>query len=103
MQDSSLPLEKIKTRISVLELKRMLVTIVDLQLPVCFRFRILGEMWQQNFMRVVKVTEKGVVLNDEISNKTHHVTDLSHIVQFEIDQRLHTFHPHFHYDLTVSQ
>lgn len=92
-------MEKTKL-ISVLELKRLLVTIVDYSLPICFRFRLLGEMWYPNFMKIVKVTEEGVLLNDESRNKFLLITDLGHIVQFELDGRIHTFEPNFHYHLS---
>src|SRR5687768_14135834 len=96
-------MEKTRSLISVLELKRMLVTIADYNLPVCFRYRMLGEMWQPNFLRVVKVTEKGVILNDEINNNTIVISDLSNIMQFEVDGRLHTFEPNFHYNLSSRE
>ena len=91
-------MEKEKT-ISVLEVKRLLITIIDYNLPICFRFRLLGEMWYPNFMKVIKVTDEGVLLNDENRGKLVLITDLSHIVQFELDGRIHTFEPNFHYDL----
>ena len=92
-----------KSLISVLELKRLLVTIIDFDMPVCIRYRILGEMWQSNFLRVVKVTEKGVILNDELRNKTIILQDLTQIIQFEIDGRIHNFQPHFHYDVSLKE
>jgi hypothetical protein len=92
-----------KSLISVLELKRLLVTIVDFDLPICIRYRILGEMWQPNFLKVVKIMEKGVILNDELRNKTIILPDLSQIIQFEIDGRIHNFQPHFHYDVNLKE
>jgi hypothetical protein len=96
-------MEKTKSLISIVELKRLLVTIADYNLPVCFRYRMLGEMWQPNFTRVVKVTEKGVILNDDVKNKTVVVSDLTSMMQFEIDGRLHHYEPHFHYDLSTKE
>src|SRR3954468_3605429 len=92
-----------KSLISVVELKRLLVTILDFDMPICIRYRILGEMWQPNFLRVVKITEKGIILNDEVRNKTIVIPDLTQIIQFEIDGRIHNFQPHFHYDVTVRE
>jgi hypothetical protein len=93
-------MEKTKSLISVTELKRLLVTIVDYNLPICIRYRLLGEMWQPQFMRVVKVTENGVLLNDEKRGRLILVPDLTHLTQFELDGRLHTFEPNYHYTLT---
>jgi hypothetical protein len=96
-------MENTKNQISVLELKRLLVTISDNSMPICFRYRIMGEMWQPHFMRVVRTTEKGVVLNDETQNKMLVVSDLTQIIQFELDGRIHTFEPNYHYDLSLKE
>ena len=89
--------------ISVLELRRLLYTIVDNRLDTCFRYRLLGEMWQPNFFRVVEFNEKGILLNDEISNSFKCLPDLSQIMQFEIDVAVHNFLPHNHYDLEYCE
>ena len=88
-----------KTLISVLELKQLLIELRDKRNNICFRYRLLGEMWKQNFMRIVDVTEKAVVLNDEISNKLIFL-DLSQVMQFEIDAAFQNYQPHFHYEVT---
>lgn len=89
--------------ISVPELRRMLYTIADNNLDTCFRYRLLGEMWQPNFFRVVEVSEKGLVLNDEIVDTFKCLTDLTQIMQFEIDVALHNFLPHNHYDVQYCE
>jgi hypothetical protein len=63
----------------------------------------LGQMWKPHFMRVVKLTEKGVMMNDELKNQMISVPDLYQIVQFEIDQSVHAFEPHFHYGLVFEK
>jgi hypothetical protein len=90
---------KTKTLISVLELKQLLIELRDKRNNICIRFRMLGEMWNQNFMRIVDVTEKGVVLNDEVSNKLIFLQDLTFVMQFEIDAPFQTYQPHFHYEV----
>lgn len=89
--------------ISVLELRRLLYTIVDNRLDACFRYRFLGEMWQPNFLRIVGASEKGFLLNDEVTNSFKCLPDLSQIMQFEIDVGVHNFLPHNHYDLEYSE
>ena len=95
-------IDRDKGLVSVLELKRLLLTVTDNKLPVSFRYRLLGEMWKPNFMNVLRVTEKGVLLKDEVGNKLISVLDLTQIVQFEIDQSIHNFEPHFHYGLVFE-
>lgn len=93
-------MEKTKTLISALELKRILVEITEKQPGVSLRYRLMGEMWQPNFMRVLKVTGKGVMLNDEQKNKLIVLPDLNMIVQFELDVRFQHYQPHFHYSVS---
>ena len=92
-------MEKTKTLISALELKRLLVEIAEKRPQVCLRYRLIGEMWQPNFMRVKDVTDKGVFLKDELQNKTVLIPDLKWIVQFELDGPIHSFAPNFHYQV----
>jgi hypothetical protein len=92
-------LENTKSLISVLELRRLLVDVKEKRPDICVRYRLLGEMWVVNSMRVLRVTEKGVMLNDEHSNKLISLPDLSSIMQFEIDAPFQGFQPHFHYNV----
>lgn len=88
--------------VSVLELKRLLVELADKRPNVCVRPRLMGEMWSVNFMRVVSTTEKGVLLHVEEINRFVSVSDLSYIMQFELDNRFQNFQPHFHYEVRIS-
>lgn len=88
-----------ENQVSVLELRRLLFTIVDGHIDTGFRYRLLGEMWEPNFLRVVHVTDKGVLLNDEAHNAFKCIGDLSQIVQFELDVAVHNFMPHNHYEV----
>ena len=85
--------------ISTLELKRLLFDLKDKRPDVCIRFRLLGEMWAENFMRVIMVTEKGAIFNDESINEFVNVSDIANIMQFEIDNRFQNFQPHYHYEV----
>lgn len=87
------------SKISVLELKKLLVLISENVHTVCFRYRLIGQMWQPNFMRVKDVTDKGVFLRDELQNKTILISDLRWIIQFELDGPIHSFAPNFHYQV----
>jgi len=91
--------EETKSVISTLELRRLLFDLKDKRADVCVRFRILGEMWRNSFMRIVQVTEKGAVFENEHTNDWVHLADLSEIMQFELDNRFQHYQPHFHYDV----
>jgi hypothetical protein len=88
-----------KNLISVLELKRLLVDLKEKRPDICVRYRLLGEMWVVNSMKVIKITDRGVMLNDEQNNRLVNLPDLSSIMQFEIDAPFQGFQPHFHYNV----
>jgi hypothetical protein len=103
MQSSTTTLRDTPGVISELELRRLLIELKEKRPDICVRYRLLGEMWAQHFMRVLQVTEKGVMLNDEASNKLVIVTNLANIMQFELDNRFQNFQPFFHYEVIPSQ
>jgi hypothetical protein len=88
-----------KTLISVLELRRLMVDLTEKRPDICIRFRLLGELWTVQFLRVMRVTEKGAVLLDETSGLVS-VSDLNFIMQFEIDKPFQGFQPYYHYEVT---
>ena len=87
-----------KTSYSVTLLKRTLIDILEHGQNVCVRFRLIGEMWQPHFVRVVGITESRVLVNDEVKNNLTSI-ELSKVMQFEIDHRFKGIEPHFHYDV----
>ena len=67
---------------------------------VSFRYRLVGEMWQPNFMQVVKVTDKGAYLKDEAGKRIILLSDLRLIIHCELDGSLHSLEPNFHYEVS---
>lgn len=88
--------------IAVLELKRLLTELKEHRPDICIRYRLIGQMWAQNFGRVVELTDKGVMLSDEPSKRLVSIPDVSHIMQFELDKAFQSFEPHYHYDVVTS-
>ena len=72
------------SKISVLELKRLLVLLAENAHTACFRYRLIGKMWQSHFMRVSEVTDKEVFLKEVIEDKRIVISDLTMIMEFEI-------------------
>lgn len=87
----------------MIQLRQLLFALKEHRPDICIRYRLMGNMWTTNFLRVIKLTEKGVLLNDEISNKFISITDLSHLIQFELDKPFQSYMPYFHYDVVTSQ
>lgn len=88
--------------IPLLELRRFLYELKDQRPDVCVRFRIIGEMWQSHFFKVVKLTESGAVLMNETTNQAMVIKDLREVVQFEIDSPYQNYQPHNHYTMEPS-
>jgi hypothetical protein len=89
-------------QVQVLELRRLLYELKDQRSDICIRFRLLGEMWQTSFLRVIKLTPNGVVLFDERHEEAITVRDLREVVQFEIDAPYQNYHPHNHYTVETT-
>jgi hypothetical protein len=94
--------ESAQTLISVVELKRLLVSLKEKRPDVLVRYRLLGEMWTQSFRPIVFVSERGAIFLDVESNKLILISDLSNIMQFEIDERFQGYQPYFHYEVKPS-
>ena len=86
-------------QVQVLELRRLLYELKDQRPDICVRFRLIGELWQPSFLRVTKLTENGVELFNENSNRLVAIKDLREVVQFELDARYQNYHPHNHYQI----
>ena len=95
-------MNKPRKNVSVLELRRLLFELKEHRPDISFRYRLIGEMWAQHFLRVIRLTEKGVLLNNESSNKLSTISNLSQIMQFELDKSFQLFQPYFHYDIVNS-
>lgn len=50
-------------------------------------------------MDVILVTETGVILLNQEENNFYCIKNLNDVMQFEIDQKLFQYEPHFHYYL----
>ncbi|HYC87552.1 MAG TPA: hypothetical protein VEB86_20100 [Chryseosolibacter sp.] len=63
------------------------------------RYRLLGEMWMANFMTIIQLTKSGVLLRDDVNQKLFSLSDLSTIMQFELDSPFAGYQPFFHYEV----
>ncbi len=91
-----------KSKISVLELKRLLIEIKEYRPDICVRYRLLGEMWNPSFMKVIWVSARGILLRDAPCNRLISLSDLGMVMQFELDNRFRDVQPHFHYEVIPS-
>jgi hypothetical protein len=103
MIDENLILPKAKNLISVSELRLLLLHIRHERPDICIRYRLLGEMWGLNFMNIKHVTPKSLLLTNHFNNSFVLISDLSMIMQFELDNSFQGFQPHFHYDVQAYE
>jgi hypothetical protein len=89
-----------KRAIPALELKRIIIDIHQYRVDVSVRFRLVGQLWQDQFTRVVNVTDDRVLLSDETHRRLISL-DLKDVIQFEIDGKFREIEPNFHYDIVL--
>lgn len=89
--------------INVIELRRLLHQIKDLRPDICIRIRLMGELWQNHYLRVIMLNESGVVLNNEVTDKLIVIQDLKMIMQLELDNIFQQYQPNFHYSITIDE
>ncbi len=83
----------------MVEFRRLLVDLLEKRPDICIRFRLLGELWNVNFVRVARITEKGGIFLDDAHGFLS-VSDLNFVMQFEIDKPFQVFQPYYHYEVT---
>jgi len=93
MQHSSTP---------VLELRRLLFELKDLRPDIGVRFKFIGQMWQKNFSKVIKMTETGAILLDEKLERPYLLPDLIIVMQFELDSAFQQYEPYKQYTISAS-
>lgn len=96
-------IERDMTPISTLQFRRLLHDLLSREPDVKVRFRLIGKMWKPNFLKIYNVTEHGAIFTDETIDEFVFVSDLTEVMQFEIDFRFQDFHPHFHYEVKPTR
>ena len=87
-----------KDTLTTLELKQSLIALKEHAPNTCIRLRMLGEMWQEFFQRIISISEERVLLHDEVKNKLQSFPILQ-VMQFDIDHRFRELQPHNHYSV----
>jgi hypothetical protein len=95
-------MSEVRQKISVLEVRRLLVELREHRPDICLRYRLIGQMWATNFLRVIQVTDEGVLLRDETSNRVVRISELAQMMQLEIDKPFQAYKPYCHYDVVLS-
>ena len=103
-------MERASANILVSDLKELLLLLKNFGPDVSLRVRLQGEMWSDNFMRLSGLinhengnndTFSGIILEDEIKNRTVVIRDLRRIIQFELDKPFKSYQPYLHYTVVL--
>ena len=89
----------IHNQVSIPELHQLLRSIIDLRPNVGVRFRLMGELWQTNFVNVIRLEENAAVFYDEHNDRNVLISDFRVFMQFELDTHFQQYEPHFHYTI----
>lgn len=89
-------------QVSVLQLRRLLTELKEHRPDICVRYRLMGQMWVQHFAHVRQLTDQGVVLAEEHTDKLVSIPELSAVIQFEIDKSFQSYQPYFHYSVVIQ-
>ena len=94
-------MSKGSTLVSIQDLRKLLHELDEKRVTVLVRFRLMGEMWSERFMKVIKVTDSGAFFDDAVTRQYVHVPDLGNVIQFEIDTKWNNLQPYFHYQVQL--
>jgi hypothetical protein len=92
-----------KKSLTVLELKRLLIELKEKRPDICIRYRLIGEMWMDNFTSIRSVVGNSMFVNYERIGMSIHIPNIGNIIQFEIDHTFQQYEAHFHYDVVLDQ
>lgn len=76
---------EVKPVVTVDELRQLLISMLEYSLPVRFRYRLAGNIWEVSFTKVIQITENGVLLECIEESRTFFIPNLSAIKQFQLD------------------
>jgi hypothetical protein len=97
------PLKRLDNKsLTVLELKRLLFDLKDQRPDICIRYRLMGEMWRENFTKIVTIADDRLFVEDLRMGFIIHIQNMANIMQFEIDHSFQNFQAHYHYDIVLD-
>jgi hypothetical protein len=91
----------IQNQVTIPELHQLLQSIVAQRPNLCIRFRLIGELWRTNFLQVISFEDNTAIFYDEKQNRNLLISDLTRLIQFELDAPFQQYQPHFHYTIEI--
>jgi hypothetical protein len=86
--------------LDIVELKRLLVELCEKRPDISVRYRLIGQMWQTNFVTIKQVTEEEIVFSDtkDLITKRVYLHDL---MQIELEDSFQMYRPYTHYTIRL--
>lgn len=86
--------------ITPLDFKRILFELWEHSPQTKIRLRVIGKMWDRNFLQVVHITGgDAIILHGSDQMKQVSIND---IVQFELETKFQDFRPNNHYTVELA-
>ena len=82
------------------EFKRIMLELWEHSPQTRVRFRLMGKMWNANFLQVIHITSGDAIIVQE-KDKMKHIS-IREVIQSELDGKFRDLKPHFHYKVGVS-
>lgn len=92
-------MEATTTIVTLKDLEKLLFSIAESQNHVCIRYRTLGQLWYPNFLKLLRVQDGAALLRDDLRNQMINLLHISHIIQFELSERLGEYDAGCHYEV----
>ena len=83
--------------ISPLELKLLAKSIISHKAKIRIKCLLAGGSWTNQFLSVMMVTERGLVLNDDASDKIKSISFIDQVVQFVLDKPFDNYNSNLAY------
>jgi c-di-GMP-related signal transduction protein len=88
--------------ITTIELKRLIVELLDHSPNTRIRFRAIGNMWEKNYLQIVHTTTDNAVIVQDKKSAQMKFVPLKQIVEFEIEEKFREFKPQYHYKVGLA-
>ncbi len=83
--------------ISVQELKFLVASIIHKKANIRIKCLTDGGIWTTQFYSVMMVTESGVILNDEVTDKIKSIRFIDQVIQFVLDRPFDNYNSNLTY------
>jgi hypothetical protein len=86
--------------LDIVELKRLLINLCEKRPDILVRYRLIGQMWQTNFVTIKQVIDDEVIFSDAkgLITKRVHLHDL---MQIELEGSFQMYRPYTHYSIRL--